>query len=267
MQIGEDQAQFAKTYRATYRRMIQVTKSTDALYSLEVRNVAAEPGAKTAGPDNLKVSSAATLPRRLAVTATTELRHCRPARLPDHGLRRGDIRHQRDRQSPLSPRSDNRRSRDRNGGGEEGRQSLHRYCQAIGGHQQRRRGCLLGDPARFPEKARAQEEAWYNCGGPRPDDISGEASPKTHLDPKNAVIDLPKVVNPPKKTLVPVIVTPTPLICAGGVVRNDRCACPTGFNAVKAASNAYRCIRTKPMVLNLPKAAKPMASPQKLRGL
>ena len=48
LQVGEGQAQFAKTYRAKYRRMLQVTKSTDAAYSLEVRNVAAEPGAKTA---------------------------------------------------------------------------------------------------------------------------------------------------------------------------------------------------------------------------
>ena len=70
LQIGEDQPQFAKTYQATYRRMIQLKKSIDAQYSLEVRNVAAEPGAKTAAPDNLKVRCGGDLSAPLAVTAT-----------------------------------------------------------------------------------------------------------------------------------------------------------------------------------------------------
>ena len=70
LQIGEDQAQFARTFRATYRRMIQITKSTDAQYGLEVRNVAAEPGARTAGPDNLKVRCGGDITTPLAVNAT-----------------------------------------------------------------------------------------------------------------------------------------------------------------------------------------------------
>ena len=35
----------------------------------------------------------------------------------------------------------------------------------------------------------------------------------------------------------------------------------------KAAANAYRCIGSKPAVLNLPKTAKPIVPSQKLRGL
>jgi hypothetical protein len=107
LQIGDGQAQFAKTYRAKYRRMLQVAKSTDAQYSLEVRNVAAEPDAKTAGPDNLKVSCGGDLAVPFCGQRHLAQRR-RFAGLPDHGLRRRDVRHQRAGQRPLSPRRDDR---------------------------------------------------------------------------------------------------------------------------------------------------------------
>ena len=265
LQIGEDQAQFAKTYRATYRRMILVTKSTDALYSLEVRNVAAEPGAKTAGPDNLKVSCGGDLTVPFAVTGT-ELNIVGLPGCPTTAFAAatfvttgtGKVRYR------LAATTGEVET-----GTAEATKVGNRFIATAKLSAAISKGgevVFSATPLDFPKKLALKKKP-YNCGGPRPGDVSGEVPPKTHLDPKNAVIDLPKVINPPKKTLVPVIVTPTPLSCAGGVVRNDRCACPTGFNAVKAASNAYRCIRTKPVVLNLPKAAKPIASPQKLRGL
>ncbi len=61
LQIGGGQAFYPKTYRAKYRRTIQVPKSVDASYKLEVRNVAVEQSAKFAGPDNLKVNCAGSL--------------------------------------------------------------------------------------------------------------------------------------------------------------------------------------------------------------
>src|SRR5207244_520208 len=53
-----------------HRRMIEVTKSTDAMYTLEVRNVAVEPEAKTAGPDNLTVHCGGDLAVPFAVSET-----------------------------------------------------------------------------------------------------------------------------------------------------------------------------------------------------
>jgi hypothetical protein len=70
LQVGEGQAAYAKTYRATHRRTLQIPKSTDASYKLEVRNVAVEPSAKFAGPDNLKVNCAGGLTTAFAVTKT-----------------------------------------------------------------------------------------------------------------------------------------------------------------------------------------------------
>jgi len=70
------------------------------------------------------------------------------------------------------------------------------------------------------------------------------------------------VIDPPKK-IVPVIVTPKPLSCAGGVVRNAACMCPARFKAVKAAPNAFRCVQiAAPAVLSLPKAGKVLSPPK-----
>ena len=265
LQIGEDQAQFARTFRATYRRMIQITKSTDAQYGLEVRNVAAEPGARTAGPDNLKVRCGGDITTPLAVNAT-ELNIIGLPGCPTTAFAAatfvtngpGNVRYR------LAATTG-----DVETGTAEAKKVGNRFVATAKLSAPITKGgevVFSATPLDYPKKL-ALKKKQYNCSGSRPGEVTGGASPKTRIEPKKVVIELPKATNPSKKTVVPVIVTPTPLSCVGGVVRNDRCACPTGFSAIKAASNAYRCIRTKPMVLNLPKAAKPAASAQKLRGL
>jgi hypothetical protein len=61
---------------------------------------------------------------------------------------------------------------------------------------------------------------------------------------------------------VPVIVTPLPLGCAGGAVRDAKCVCPAGLKTVKAAPNAFRCVQSAPEVLSLPKAGKVLSLPK-----
>lgn len=56
LMVGPDQMEYAKTYRATYRRTMVLDKATDRDYALEVRNVSVLPEAKHAGPAKLKVN-------------------------------------------------------------------------------------------------------------------------------------------------------------------------------------------------------------------
>jgi hypothetical protein len=272
LQIGEGQAQFAKTFRATHRRTIQVTKSTDAQYSLEVRNVAAEPGAKTAGPDNLKVRCGGDLTVPLAVTGTelniVGLPGCpttafAAATFVTNGP--GDVRY---RLAATTGEVETGTAKAKKVG--------NRFVATAKLSVPIKKGgevIFSAIPLDFAKKL-ALAKKQYNCSGPRPDEVTGGTKPKTKLDPK-VVIDPPKetkppktlVVDPPKKTRVPVIVTPPPVRCAGGMVKNNKCDCRPGYHAVKAAPNAFRCVQTAPSVLNLPKAAKPKASLQKLRSL
>jgi hypothetical protein len=271
LQIGEGQAQFAKTFRATHRRMIQVTKSTDAQYSLEVRNVAAEPSAKTAGPDNLKVRCGGDLTVPLAVTGTelniVGLPGCpttafAAATFVTNGP--GNVRY---RLAATTGQVET--------GTAEAKKVGNRFVATAKLSAPITKGgevIFSATPLDFPKKL-ALKKKQYNCGGAKPSDVTGGTGLKPRLDPKKVIIDLPKVteppkpIDPPKKKVVPVIVTPKPLSCAGGVVKNTKCVCPTGLKAVKAAPNAFRCVQTAPSVLNLPKAAKPKASLQKLRSL
>ena len=116
-------------------------------------------------------------------------------------------------------------------------------------------------PLDFAKKL-ALKKKQYNCGGRKPDEVTGTSAPKTKIDPDKVVIVPPKkidppkkvVIDPPKKAVVPVIVTPAPLTCAGGIVRSNKCVCRPGFNAVKAATNAFRCVGKAPAGLTLPNA-------------
>jgi hypothetical protein len=261
LQVGEGQAQFAKTYRAKHRRMLQVTKSTDAQYGLEVRNVAAEPGAKTAGPDNLKVRCGGDLAVPLAVTGT-ELNIVGLPGCPTTAFAAATF-------VTNGPGNVRYRLSATTGEVETGTVTAKKVGNRFVATYQMPVKITKGGevifsaiPLDFAKKL-ALKKKQYNCGGPKPGDVTGGTRP-THLDPKKVVIVPPKVIDPPKKTVLPVIVTPKPLSCAGGVVRNATCVCPARFKLVKAAPNAFRCVQSAPAVLNLPTAGK-VSSPPKAK--
>ena len=56
-------------------------------------------------------------------------------------------------------------------------------------------------PLDFPKEL-ALKKKQYNCGGAKPNTVTGGASPKTRIHPKKVVIDPPKPTKP-KKTVVP----------------------------------------------------------------
>jgi hypothetical protein len=260
LQIGEGQAQFAKSYRAKYRRMLQVSKTTDALYSLEVRNVAAEPSAKKAGPDNLKVRCGGDLAVPFAVTGT-ELNIVGLPGCPTTAFAAATF-------VTNGPGNVRYRLAATTGDVETGTVTAKKVGNRfVAAYQMPVKITKGGEvifsaiPLDFP-KMLALKKKQYNCGGPKPGDVSGGTRPKPQLDPKTVVIDPPRVIDPPKKKVVPVIVTPKPLICAGGVVRSGNCVCPAGFKTVKAAPNAFRCVLKAPTVLSLPKAGKVLSLPK-----
>jgi hypothetical protein len=123
-------------------------------------------------------------------------------------------------------------------------------------------------PLDFP-KGLALAKKQYNCGGPRPGDVSAGAEPKPHVDPRKVVTADPRVMvdpprsDPPKKKIVPVIVMPKAPICAGGSLRAGQCFCPAGFKPVAAGVNAFRCTRSAPLVSSTPKLATPKLGPAK----
>jgi hypothetical protein len=271
LQVGEDQAQFAKTYRAKHRRMIQVAKTTDAQYSLEVRNVPTEPGAKTAGPDNLKVRCDGDLTVPIVVVST-ELNIVGLPGCPSTAFAAatfvtngpGDVRY---RLAATTGEVETGTAKAKKVGNRFVATAKLTVPIKKGGEV-----VFSAIPLDFAKKL-ALKKKQYNCGGPRPDEVTGGDKPRTKLDPKKVVIDPPKetkppkkvVVDPPRKTVVPVIVTPPPVRCTGGVVRNEKCNCRPGFNAVKVATNTFRCVKDKPSSLTLPKAAMPAASLRSLR--
>jgi hypothetical protein len=267
LQVGEGQAQFATTYRAKHRRMLTVTKPTDASYSLEVRNVAVEPSAKTAGPDNLKVSCAGDLTVPFAVM-DTELNIVGLPGCPTTAFAAatfvtngpGDVRY---------------RLSSTNGEVETGTAEAKKIGNRfVAKHQLPVKITKGGEvifvamPLDFPKKLRLAKKQ-YNCGGANPGTVSGGGKPKPQTDPKRVVVDPPKlvtppklvmpprVVEPPKKTVVPVIVTPKPLTCSGGTVRSGKCVCPSGFQTVKQTATSFRCVKPKPLVLTAPPKPKP----------
>jgi hypothetical protein len=278
LQVGEDQAQFATTYRGKHRRMLQVTKTTDADYSLEVRNVAVEPSAKTAGPDNLEVRCAGDLAVPFAVIGTelniVGLPGCpttafAAATFVTNGP--GDVRY---------------RLAATTGEVETGTATAKKVGNRfVAKHQlpvKITKGgevIFVATPLDFPNKF-ALKKKQYNCGGPNPGGVSDCGKPKPQADRKKLVVVPPRLVTPPKvvdpkktvvlppkpitppkappkKTVVPVIVTPKPIVCAGGTVRSGKCVCPSGFQTVKQTSTSFRCVKPKPAVLTLPPKPKP----------
>ena len=262
LQVGEDQAQFAKTYRAKHRRMIQVAKSTDAQYSLEVRNVATAAGAKTAGPDNLKVRCGGDFTAPLVVSATelniVGLPGCpttafAAATFVTNG--EGEVRY---RLAATTGAVET--------GTAKAKKVANRFVATANLSVPITKGgevIFSAMPLDFAKKL-ALKKKQYNCGGRKPNEVTGSSAPKTKVDPDKVVIVPPKkidppkkvVIDPPKKAVVPVIVTPAPLTCAGGTVRSNKCVCRPGFNAVKAATNAFRCVAKAPARLSLPTVGK-----------
>lgn len=277
LQVGEDQAQFATTYRAKHQRMLTVTKATDADYSLEVRNVAVEPSAKHAGPDNLKVSCAGDLAVPFAVMET-ELNIVGLPGFPTTAFAAetfvtnwpGNVRY---RLSATTGEVETGTAQAK----KVGNRFVAKYQLPVkitkGGEV-----IFVAMPLDFPKKLRLAKKQ-YNCGGPNPGDVSGGRRPTTKTDPKKVVVVPPKLVTPPKvadpkktvvtpprlvmppkppkKTVVPVIVTPKPLTCCGGTVRGGKCVCPSGFQTVKQTATSFRCVKPKPSVLTLPPKPKP----------
>jgi hypothetical protein len=261
LQVGQDQAQFATTYRAKHRRMLKITKPTDASYSLEVRNVAVEPSAKTAGPDNLKVSCAGDLTVPFAVMDTelniVGLPGCpttafAAATFLTNGL--GDVDY---RLASTTGKVETGTAKAKKVGNRFVATAKLTVPVTKGGEI-----VFSAIPLDFANKL-ALAKKQYNCGGANPGTVTGGGKPKPQTDPKRVVlppklITPPKIVEPPKKTVVPVIVTPKPLTCSGGRVRNGKCVCPSGFQTVKQSATDFRCVKPKPPALTLP--SKPKAS-------
>ena len=250
LQIGEDQASYGETYRAKYRRMIEVTKSTDAMYGLEVRNVAVEPDAKTAGPDNLKVRCGGDFAVPFAVSAT-DLAIVGLPGCPTTAFASATF---------VANAAGNVRYRLAATTGEVATGSVAteklagRWVAKVvmpvkithGGEV-----VFSAIPLDFAKKL-ALAKKQYNCGRPRPDELTGGGVPKSHVDPRKVVVADPKVIDPPrsdlpKKKIVPVIVTPKGPSCAGGTVRSGRCVCPAGLKLVGAGHNAFRCVQAAPL--------------------
>lgn len=246
IQIGNGQAQYQVGYRAKFRRMIDVTKTTHALYGLEVRNVAAEPSARNAGPDNLEVVCGGSLQVGFQVTQTElSLQH-----LPNKGCptkvfaiatfitnQAGNIRY---RMSSDNGAVDTGTLQSKKIGSTF--RAVHTLTIDV-----TKGGNVLASamPLDFPTKV-ALAKLPVVCKAPAP--ASGDltiAPPTTH----NAK---------PKAKLV---IIPPPLTCSGGTVRKGVCVCPAKVQPVKTAANKYRCLRSTPAKLIAPPTAKkPLAA-------
>ncbi|HMN86718.1 MAG TPA: hypothetical protein PKA74_12105 [Bauldia sp.] len=258
--IGPDGVSYQKTYRATVRRVIQVTKTTHADYGLEVRNVAVVPSAKHAGPDNLEVVCGGSLTTPLAVLST-ELKIIRiegtacPAKAFAHAAfvtnMPGKVRY---------------RIADSNGKVHTGTLDAKKIgSRFVAAHTvavdllKSGEVMVAATPVDFPAKL-ALARTPVNCEGLKP--VGGlTAKPSVKTAPVGPAIKTAPVkpsvktapVRPSVKTapVKPAIVLPppakkkkpvAPLACAGGKPKAGKCVCPAGASSVKAGPNAFRCV-------------------------
>lgn len=239
--IGQGQAQFARTYRAKYRRMIPVAKTTHATYRLEVRNVATLPAAKHAGPDNLDVACGGGLTTAFQVTSTKiDIVRLSGQACPTKAFANvafttngpGNVRYRIAATSGEVATGSAPAKK-------VGKAFIAKHVMTV---DIRKGGPVTfsGMPLDFPKKA-ALLKKQFACAGPKPGnlDLSGSKPGKNPAKPGRKVV-VPAIVTP--KPGGPAV-TPPKLACLGGRLRGAQCVCPPAFKAVKVSATVFRCAR------------------------
>lgn len=109
--------------------------------------------------------------------------------------------------------------------------------------------CALKTRAPMPVRVLALKGNTYECHRPSGAASSADLLPETRPDPTRpsrhgrVVIDSPPTAPSGPEGPGKVIDTGPRISCAGGVVRNRRCFCPSTHKAVEAGQDALRCIR------------------------